>query len=208
MSLVNGVGMLLALYSGLLYHRHTPHRTACEYFSMFGLSGVLVWLLLIQKGHVKLNDVGVSAMIASVSMFAAPLVALLHILQRHFSAVAASNTAAAAAQKKSSIWCPREGLSLTMIGISCCVSGGWLLYGRVIGDAFLSVPNGLGLLMSGLQLAVWSFARPDSQVFSGLKRAGEPSSTSSSLSASQTNTSKDPFLKANSVAPFIELKRF
>ena len=204
MSIVNGVGMLLALYSALIYHQHAPHRAACEYLSIGALSGVLLWLIAIARGQVKLNDVGLSAMIASVVMFAAPLVALLHILQRHFSLKASPKSGRSAASA-ASIWTPREGLSLAMIGVSCTVSGAWLLYGWVIGDAFLSVPNGLGLLMSGLQLCVWSFAYPDE---AGLGTAGKgQSSTSSSLSASQ-NASKDPFLKPNSVAPFIELKHF
>ncbi len=200
MSLVNGLGMLLALYSALIYHQHTPQRAACEYLSIAGLIGILSWLILISTGQIKLNDVGLSAMIASVVMFGAPLVALFHIFQHHFTAKPKANRSLTAA----SIWTPREGLSLGMIGVSCLVSGSWLLYGVAIGDAFLSVPNGLGLLMSGLQLCVWCFAFPD-EVQTGATRGD--ASTSSSLSVSKT-ASKDPFLKPNSVAPFIELKRF
>lgn len=220
MSIVNGVGMLLAVYSGLVYHRHTQHQAACEYLTIAGLVGILVWLVLIYRGQIKLNDVGFSAMIGSVVMFAAPLVALVHIVQRHFgsrssSATSPHSTSAHKSRASVSIWIPREGLSLGMIGVSCAVSGSWLFYGLAIRDAFLSVPNGLGLLLSGLQLCVWSFAYPDRKFIAKAESASSSSSsTASSLSSSQNALLaglKDPFSRKatnNSVAPFIELKRF
>lgn len=209
MSVVNGLGMLLALYAVLIYHRHTVHQGTCEYFAIAALGGVLVWLILIANGRIKLDGVGFSAMTASVAMFTAPLVALYHILQHHFSGT--SHPAKYLHRSRASIWQPREGLSLGMIAISLAVSGSWLLYGRCIGDAYVSLPNGLGLIMSGLQLCVWSIAYPSSSGSFNNDLQASTSSASSSLAGSQNallTELKDPFLKPNSVAPFIELKRF
>lgn len=206
MSVVNGLGMLLALYAALIYHRHTVHQATCEYFAIAALGGVLLWLILIANGRIKLDGVGFSAMTASVAMFTAPLVALYHILQHHFSGT--NPPAKYLNRSRASIWQPREGLSLGMIAVSLAVSGSWLLYGWCIGDAYVSLPNGLGLIMSGLQLCVWSIAYPSS-VNNDLQAS--TSSTSSSLAGSQNallTELKDPFLKPNSVAPFIEMKRF
>lgn len=207
MSVVNGLGMLLALYAALIYHRHTVHQAACEYYAIAALSGVLVWLILISNGRIKLDGVGFSAMSASVAMFAAPLVALYHILQHHFAGP--NHQSKRVNRSRTSIWQPREGLSLGMIMVSLALSGSWLVYGWSIGDAYVSLPNGLGLIMSGLQLCVWSIAYPQSSTVVG--EIPSSSSTSSSLAGSQNallTELKDPFLKPNSVAPIIELKRF
>ena len=41
----------------------------------------------------------------------------------------------------------------TMAGILC--SGGWLLFGKIIDDIYIIIPNGLGLIFSTLYTLIW-----------------------------------------------------
>ena len=41
----------------------------------------------------------------------------------------------------------------TMVGILC--SGGWLLFGKIINDIYIIIPNGLGLIFSTLYTLIW-----------------------------------------------------
>lgn len=205
MSIVNGFGLLLSIYSALIYHHHTPHRLSCQLLTIFGLSGTLLWLIGINRGWIKLDGVGFSAMTASVVMFAAPLTAIYGILRNHFSEEL--NEPPILTRKRMNIWLPREGLSLGMIIISLAVSGSWFTYGLVIQDKFVVIPNGLGLFMSFLQYSVWSISYPTvrNDLFSGLAN----SNTSSRAESRKALLNCDPFLRTNpnSVAP-IEMKSF
>lgn len=217
MSLVNGFGMILAIYSGLIYHRHTSHRVSCEIMAILGLCGVLGWLMCISAGIIKLDGVGFSAMCASIVMFASPLVALWAILRHHFSLNEDDPMFRPHLlnRNKVSIWIPREGLSLGMIGISLAVSLSWLTYGLVISDKFVLIPNAMGAVLSVIQFAVWSFSYPTESSFS---TADDLSSNSSSLCESQNALLpnlkrhtpllfRDPLTRPNTVVP-IEMKRF
>ena len=202
MSIVNGFGLLLSIYSALIYHHHTPHRFSCQLLTIFGLSGTLLWLIGINRGWIKLDGVGFSAMTASVVMFAAPLTAIYGILRNHFSGGLNKP------RKRMNIWLPRDGLALGMILISLAVSGSWFAYGLVIQDKFVVIPNGLGLLMSFLQYSVWCISYPTGgdDSFSGAAN----SNTSSRAESRKALLNCDPFLRRpnpNSVAP-IEMKIF
>ena len=41
----------------------------------------------------------------------------------------------------------------TMMGILC--SGGWLLFGKIIDDIYIIIPNGLGLIFSTIYTLIW-----------------------------------------------------
>lgn len=226
MSLVNGFGLILALYSALIYHHHTHHRQSCQILTILGLSGVLFWLMAVSAGWIKLDGIGFSAMVASVCMFAAPLTAIFGILKHHFSAEAPKTVLLN--RKRTSRWVPREGISLAMILVSSAVSGSWFAYGLVIRDKFVAIPNGLGLLMCLIQYAVWSISYP----ISTMSAVEEPSfgvanSNNSSRAESRNgllryfkqqqqqqenngDVNRDPLMAArpNTVAPIIEMKQF
>lgn len=217
MSVVNGFGLILALYSALIYHQHTAHRFSCQIFSIMALSGVLFWLMAISSGWIKLDGVGFSAMTASVFMFAAPLTAVYEIIKQHFNQqVPGSPKPRLLNRKRTSIWIPREGISLTMIIISSAVSGSWFAYGLVIRDKFVAVPNGLGLLMCLIQYGVWSISYPSELISycSGVANSKNSSRTESRNSLltffkQQPDTNRDPLLlRPNSVTPIIEMKSF
>lgn len=216
MSLVNGFGLVLALYSALIYHHHTAHRTSCQLFSIIALSGVLFWLMAISAGWIKLDGIGFSAMTASVCMFAAPLTAIFGILKQHFSAeLPGSPRPRLLKRNRTSIWMPREGISLAMILVSVAVSGSWFAYGLVIRDKFVAIPNGLGLIMCLIQYAVWSISYP-SEINSGVANSNSSSRAESRNALLNVfkhlpeNQNQDPFLaKPNSIVPAaIEMKNF
>lgn len=169
MTVVNGVGMLCAMYAGLVHYRHTPHRTSCEVVMLLALTGILIWLGSIAAGVIKLDGVGFSAMAASVVMFAAPLVALVHIVQHRLRA---GETPRGVERRPLSIWLPRAGLSLPMIAVTMLLSVSWVAYGLSIADAFVVIPNGLGVLLTLLQLAVWAVSSPVDTHNSSIRHAG------------------------------------
>lgn len=220
MSIVNGFGLILALYSALIYHRHTVHRQSCQLFSIAGLSGVLLWLMAISAGRIKLDGIGFSAMITSVFMFAAPLTAVFGILKHHFSAEAPKTVLLN--RNRTSRWVPREGISLAMILVSSAVSSSWFAYGLAIRDKFVAIPNGLGMLMCLVQYGVWSISYPVDLASVDEPAFGVANSNNSSRAESrnrllryfkQENTgtpNRDPLMAArpNTVAPIIELKQF
>ena len=216
-SLVNGFGLVLALYSALIYHHHTNHRTSCQAFSIIALSGVLFWLMAISAGWIKLDGVGFSAMTASVCMFAAPLTAIYEILKQHFSAeIPSSPKPRLLKRNRTSLWVPREGISLAMILVSVAVSGSWFAYGLVIRDKFVAIPNGLGLIMCLIQYGVWSISYPSA--ISAFETSGVANSNNSSCSESKNTLihffkhqpeNQDPLiLNPNSIVPAIEMKNF
>ena len=224
MSLVNGFGLILSIYSALIYHQHTVHRLSCQLLSIATLSGVLFWLMTISAGWTKLDGVGFSAMTASVCMFAAPLTAIYGIIRQNLANnelyIPGSPKPRLLNKKRTSIWVPREGLSLGMIIISLAVSGSWIAYGLVIHDKFLVIPNGLGLLMSMIQYSVWSFSYPS--MLSDLDGVANSNSSSRATSKnallqffkhhpedSDPSPHRDPLLRRpNSISPIIEMKTF
>lgn len=217
MSVVNGFGLILAMYSALIYHQHTVHRLSCQIFTIIGLSGVLFWLMAISVGWIKLDGVGFSAMTASVCMFAAPLTAMYSIIKHHFMAeVPGSPKRILLNRKKTSIWVPREGITLGMILISSSVSLSWFVYGFMVQDKFVIIPNGLGLSMCFLQYAVWSFSYPSSiPDVSGVANSNNSSRAESSnallrfFKHSPETSNRDPLLnRPNAVTPIIEMKHF
>lgn len=221
MSLVNGFGLIMATYAGLIYHHNTVHRLSCQIMTIIGLTGVLLWMVSISSGSIKLDGVGFSAMIASVVMFASPLSAVFSIIKRHYSA-GDSHSDLLLNRKKTSIWVSREGISLGMILTSLSVSLSWFLYGLCIRDTFVVIPNGLGMLMCAMQYAVWSIsfpAKPNNNDSFGVANSNSSSRADSRASflrlfkyggEDRFDSNRDPLLTArpNSVTPIIEMKSF
>ena len=218
MSLVNGFGLIMALYSGLIYHHNTIHRTSCQIMTVISLTGVLMWLISIASGWIKLDGVGFSAMIASVFMFASPLSAIYSIIKRHFSSDNSHSELLLLNRRRASVWIPREGISLQMILISLSVSASWFLYGLCIRDTFVMIPNGLGMFMCSLQFAVWSISYPAKPLASNHSESNSSSRSESKNSLLRLfkygedgfDPNRDPLLatRPNSVTPIIEMKRF
>lgn len=214
MSVVNGFGLLLAMYSALIYHQHTVHRLSCQIFLIIGLGGVLFWLMAISAGWIKLDGIGFSAMTASVCMFAAPLIAIFSIVKNHFMADEPKRVLLN--RKRTSIWLPREGITLGMILISCAVSLSWFIYGLLLPDKFVVIPNGLGTLMCLVQYVVWSFSYPSEIHESpGIANSNNSSAAASSngllrfFKHSPEPANRDPLLnRANTITPIIEMKHF
>jgi hypothetical protein len=217
MSIVNGFGLILAMYSVLIYHQHTVHRLSCQLYLIVALSGALFWLMAISAGWIKLDGVGFSAMMTSVCMFAAPLTAIYSIIKHHFMAEnPGSPKRIFLNRKKTSIWVPREGITLGMILISSLVSFSWFVYGFLVHDKFVVIPNGLGLFMCLIQYAVWSFSYPShTPDVSGVANSNSSSRAESRntllrfFKHSPETLNRDPLMsRPNTVAPIIEMKHF
>ena len=73
-----------------------------------------------------------------------------------------------------------------MIIVVCC-SFRFLapLYGLVIHDKFVAIPNGLGLLMCLIQYGVWSISYPSATTTISYETAGVANSNSSSRAESR-----------------------
>jgi hypothetical protein len=156
MTVVNGFGMTLATYSAFIYHRNTQYKQETEWLALGGLALGFLWLVAIQNGALTLDWVGLSAMLGSIVMYAMPLASLIEAAQRIFgrSKPAFNGTIGKMAQAQS-IWEQRDGISLGMVLVTMGVSGTWAAYGWILSDQYVFIPNGLGLLLSGLQFVLW-----------------------------------------------------
>jgi hypothetical protein len=216
MSVVNGFGLILSMYSAIIYHHHTAHRFSCQVMSIVGLSGVIFWLVCISQGWLELEGIGFSAMTTSVCMYAAPLSALFGILKRHFSAEEPSSPKPKLLnRKKTSIWAPREGLSLGMIIVSLAVSGSWVAYGLSISDKFVFIPNILGMIMSTIQYFVWLVCYPsdtpagvETSVAYSNSSCPESGLTFKQQSFRSSTPARDPLLNHPPSTSSIEMKSF
>lgn len=77
--IVNAVGSLVALMSLITYYVYTNERPDMERAILKMLLGLAGLLSIVRLGWVDPKWVGLCAMVASVTMFASPLVALVRI---------------------------------------------------------------------------------------------------------------------------------
>ena len=75
--MVNGFGALIAFGSMLVYYWYSLDKPAVERKAIVILGGILSIFVSMRLKIVGTNAVGFAAMLASILMFAAPLVALV-----------------------------------------------------------------------------------------------------------------------------------
>nr|AAD03390.1 saliva [Drosophila melanogaster] len=149
--LVNIIGSTLFLVYTLIYYVFTVNKRACV--KQFGVCSDCSG-----GGHCLHQSAGRSARSNDTRhrncvlhrdrvFFAAPLASLLHVIR-------AKNS---------------ESLPLPLIATSFVVSLQWLIYGILISDSFIQIPNFLGCILSLLQLGLFVLYPPRSYSGHGYK---------------------------------------
>lgn len=131
--IVNGVGALVSLVTLLIYYCYTNDRPAVERTALYTLANIAALFLVVRLGWIAPQWVGLVAMLASITMFAAPLIAIKNIIRKKDSSV----------------------LSLTSILMTLAAALAWTVYGFTKKDAFIVVPNAIGGIMGSLQMLLY-----------------------------------------------------
>ncbi|EDW02266.1 sugar transporter SWEET1 [Drosophila grimshawi] len=149
--MVNMIGSTLFLVYTLIYYVFTINkRTYVKQFAvvLFVLIAVIVYTNRLQDDPAEMIHItGIVCCIVTVCFFAAPLTSLVHVIR-------AKNS---------------ESLPLPLIATSFFVSLQWLIYGILISDSFIQIPNFLGCLLSLMQLGLFVLYPPRSYSGQGYK---------------------------------------
>ncbi|KAH8394771.1 hypothetical protein KR222_005151, partial [Zaprionus bogoriensis] len=147
--MVNIIGSTLFLVYTLVYYVFTVNKRS--YVKQFAivlalLVGVIVFTnSLHDEPQRMIHITGIMCCIVTVCFFAAPLTSLVHVIRVKNS----------------------ESLPLPLIATSFFVSLQWLIYGVLISDSFIQIPNFLGCLLSLLQLGLFVLYPPRSYSYAG-----------------------------------------
>ncbi|SPP75153.1 sugar transporter SWEET1 [Drosophila guanche] len=149
--LVNVIGSTLFLIYTLIYYVFTINKRAFVKqfaFVLAVLIGVIIYTNRLEdQRNQMIHITGIFCCIVTVCFFAAPLASLLHVIR-------AKNS---------------ESLPLPLIATSFLVSLQWLIYGILISDSFIQIPNFLGCLLSMMQLSLFVVYPPRSYSGQGYK---------------------------------------
>nr|CAD7401341.1 unnamed protein product [Timema poppensis] len=147
--LVNTFGASLQLAYVITYYLYCVKKSlVCR--QMFAACTVLVVTLAYSEYETDLlvakHRVGLLCCLVTIIFFAAPLTMLAHVIR-----------------VKSA-----ETLPFSLILATFVVSAQWFLYGFLLDDFFIQVPNALGTALSGFQLSLFVIYRSDSSATSPL----------------------------------------
>lgn len=134
--IVNTIGASLQLAYVVTFYFYTITKSVVVKQMLAVTAGVMVLLCYTQyetdMDRTK-THVGFVASLVTILFFAAPLTMLAHVLD-----------------KKSVDSLP---LPLIMATFVCCLQ--WLIYGYILGDPFIQIPNVLGTIISGFELTLF-----------------------------------------------------
>ncbi|EFC48234.1 predicted protein, partial [Naegleria gruberi] len=133
--ITNMVGFIAACYYNWLYYRITDKKE--EFISKCSIGLViyilsLSFVLFIAPSHKVVSYLGAISAIGSVIMFGSPLVTIKQVLEKQNS----------------------ESIQLLLAAASAGCSFTWLLYGYLISNSAIYIPNGIGLFLACIQLAL------------------------------------------------------
>lgn len=142
-TIVNIVGSTLMLLYTMMYYVFTVNKKS--YVRQFAIAFIILLTAILYTKYEedKAEAVKIMGLICcgvTVLFFAAPLTMLLHVIK-------VKNT---------------ESLPFPLISASFLVSLQWVIYGLIIDDAFIQIPNFLGCILSGLQLSLFICYPPKS----------------------------------------------
>ncbi|CAF0891629.1 unnamed protein product [Adineta ricciae] len=132
--IVNFIGASLELIYALFYLQYTPDRNS--FMRLIGMAAaflatVAFYLLYIVSDRATASlHAGVVASFATVIMFGSPLASLKEVIQKQST----------------------ESLSLPLCFANLVVPAEWVLYGILINDKFVQVPNFLGAILGLIQV--------------------------------------------------------
>ncbi|XP_023295262.2 sugar transporter SWEET1 [Lucilia cuprina] len=148
--LVNTIGVTLFLIYTLIYYVFTVNKNVYVkqfLFVLTALFGIVFYINGITDVGQAQNFMGIVCCIVTVCFFAAPLTNLLHVIRVKNS----------------------ESLPFPLIVMSFLVSIQWLIYGIIISDTFIQLPNFLGCVLSLMQLCLFVCYPPKSFAGQGYK---------------------------------------
>jgi len=135
--IVNFIGASLQLTYALVYLRYTPDRTS--YFRLIGSAVIFLAIMSFYLQYVVSDrktaafQAGIVASIATVIMFGSPLASLRDVILKQST----------------------EALSLPLCFANLIVPIEWVLYGILINDKFVQVPNFLGAILGFVQVSLF-----------------------------------------------------
>ncbi|ALC42194.1 slv [Drosophila busckii] len=148
---VNIIGSTLFLIYTMIYYVFTVNKRG--YVKQFGivlaiLIGVIIFTNTLEDEPEKMIRItGFVCCVVTVCFFAAPLTKLVHVVRVKNS----------------------ESLPLPLIATSFFVSLQWVIYGVLISDTFIQIPNFLGCVLSLMQLGLFVLYPPRSYSGQGYK---------------------------------------
>uniref|UniRef100_A0A1A9WWL0 Sugar transporter SWEET n=1 Tax=Glossina brevipalpis TaxID=37001 RepID=A0A1A9WWL0_9MUSC len=141
--LVNIIGVCLFFIYTLIYYVITVNKKSHVkqfLFIVLALFGIILYDNSLMDAQQSQKFMGIVCCIVTVCFFAAPLINLLHVIRIKNS----------------------ESLPFPLIIMSFLVSIQWLVYGIIISDTFIQLPNFLGCILSMLQLCLFVCYPPKS----------------------------------------------
>lgn len=147
---VNIIGLaLMFLYSAIYYVFTVNKRSYVRQFALalFTLITIVTYTKYEVSHEEAIQLMGYACCIVTVFFFAAPLIMLFHVVRVKNS----------------------ESLPFPLIAMSFFVTVQWLIYGVIIKDAFIQIPNFLGCLLSLVQLSLFVCYPPKNYSGQGYK---------------------------------------
>ncbi|XP_067634170.1 sugar transporter SWEET1 [Eurosta solidaginis] len=141
--LVNSIGIMLFLCYTIIYYMFSVSKKSYlkQFFIVLCIQGA-TWYYTnsIDLDAEKVRVMGFICCVITVCFFAAPLTMLCHVMRTKNS----------------------ESLPFPLIAMTFLVSVQWVIYGVIISDTFIQIPNFLGCLLSLLQLCLFVIYPPKS----------------------------------------------
>jgi len=137
MIIVNFIGIIITTHVIFVYYKNARDLKAKVEKSFSVMILVLIFILAYVKfnrGLTSYTVLGFLASVSSILMFGSPLTALKKVIQ----------------SKNNS------SLSIHLSFISLISSGLWVIYGYLISDKFVIIPNGLGCLLAAFQVFIFN----------------------------------------------------
>jgi len=135
--IVNFIGATLQLVYALIYLRYTPDQTS--YIRLIGSAVAFLAIIyfyfqyFVSDHSTAIFGAGLVASVATVIMFGSPLASLREVVQKQST----------------------ESLSLPLCFANLIVPIEWVLYGILINDKFVQVPNFLGAILGFIQVSLF-----------------------------------------------------
>ncbi|CAF1501403.1 unnamed protein product [Adineta steineri] len=135
--IVNFIGASLEFVYALVYLQYTPDRNS--YLRLIGmalafLAAISFYLLyIVSDRSTAILHAGLVASVVTVIMYGSPLVSLQEVIQKQST----------------------ESLSLPLCFANLVVPAEWVLYGILISDKFVQVPNFLGAILGFIQVSLF-----------------------------------------------------
>lgn len=137
-ALVNFVGLCLQMTYIFIYHTYTDNKYSIRRDFLLALAVVstviLYYTKFVSDQTSRTTQLGVACNIGSILFFASPLSTMAEVIQ-----------------SKST-----DSMSFPLSVMSVLTTASWVLYGLLVSDFFIQFPNGIGLLLSLIQLTLFA----------------------------------------------------